>query len=137
MMNWLKHPNGFTPTYLSTAEINSLINSTGVDLNHAKFTVVLKRAANAAGTRYQTVEFKFKDRKTWNWLFDYNKKGFELSEYKINGNKITGGAMNTYNHTPENNAKRLFTFAWANHDNKTGFCMGATVSGNDLSLIHI
>lgn len=131
----------FSPAALPSATIGQLLNGTAPkDLADG---IRLSRASNANGSNRQDVRL-YSTGSAWTWAFD---TGQLLSKISLNGATYQGS--NTYDTAASvagqtanglNNAQgtnRLFTFAWANHNNQKGFSYGAGVSGSNSSSSYL
>ncbi|WP_068920817.1 fibrinogen-like YCDxxxxGGGW domain-containing protein [Planobispora rosea] len=114
----------FAPAALPGDTVNALLNGTRVD--DLADGVRLRRAANAAGTSWQEMRWKFKNRDDWSWTFDANPS-HPLSSVVVNGTAYAGGNTRDWNNN--NGSRRVFTYEWQSHGWQKGFSYGAGQTG--------
>ena len=132
----------FSPTYYSSAIINDLIASSGIDLKDIE--IRLRRASNTAGTTYQEVRWRPTVETAWRWNFDSPNSGDTSGlalEHQILAGSTGGPFLDTTSNSrdtlattgtdTDNGFQRVFTWAWANHNNQLGFSYGQNVAGAD------
>ncbi|MFC4058766.1 fibrinogen-like YCDxxxxGGGW domain-containing protein [Planomonospora corallina] len=118
----------FAPAALGGDTVNALLNGTRVDA--LPDGVRLRRAADASGTAWQEMRWKFKDRGDWSWTFDANPP-HPLASVVVDGRTYSGG--NTRDWNDNSGSRRVFTYEWKNHGWQKGFSYGAGQSGASTS----
>ncbi|GGL56987.1 fibrinogen-like YCDxxxxGGGW domain-containing protein [Planomonospora parontospora] len=116
----------FAPAALSGDTVDGLLDGGRVDA--LPDGVRLRRAANAAGTAWQEVRWKFAARKKWSWTFDGSHR---LTSTAFDGATVNGGTTRDVN--ANNGTRRVFTYEWADHGYQKGFSYGSAVGGGSNS----
>ncbi|MBG0827418.1 galactose oxidase [Planomonospora sp. ID67723] len=118
----------FAPAALGGDTVNALLNGTRVDA--LPDGVRLRRAADATGTSWQEMRWKFKDRDDWSWTFDANPS-HPLSSVVVDGTAYAGGSTRDWNNN--SGSRRVFTYEWQGHGWEKGFSYGAGQTGGSSS----
>lgn len=129
----------FAPAALGRETVDGLLNGTSVkDLPDG---VLVRRSSNSTGTAYQNMKLRYLDLAGWSWSFG---AGHRLASVEVDGTSYAGCNTKDFaqtmagqlscglaNQTNYNDARRLFTYAWASHDTKAGFSYGKSVNGSN------
>lgn len=141
--------NAFTPTYLSSALIQELIDNSINGLDLTLIEIRVRRAAAANGTNFQEGFWIPISQTTWTWIFDGGGPanaaaapfGFDVDFSYQDSDLGLGGFIGTANtedtiepiSTGFDDYSRIFTWASTEHSGSQGFAYGASVMIGDAS----
>lgn len=122
--------DAFRPAYVSAPTVDGLLNGGRVDA--LSEGVRLRRATNVTGTTWQEVRFRYAKRDRWSWQMEavHDLAGFSFDS-------ATGSGSTTRDFKVQNDARRVFTYPWANHNYLMGFSFGGSVAGQNNSTSYL
>jgi hypothetical protein len=119
----------FSPTYLSAADIQALIDLSpgALDLRHVE--VRLRRAADISGSSYQEVRWHFLNEPSWHWDFENDDQWVDMvvSPSTLGQGGAGNGGARDLDVNGENSEGRVFTWGWDSHDYQQGFSYGGQI----------
>lgn len=124
----------FDPKYLSSAVIAQLTRSAPGNLDLRQLDMLVKRAANTTGTAYQYTRIRFTNTTSFSWDFPSVEPNVDVivdSSALGPGGTSSGDLIDVQ--SGGDDQRRIFTFAWDDHNDEQGFSYGATVNLGDNS----
>ncbi|MFK7839384.1 MAG: Ig-like domain-containing protein [Bdellovibrionales bacterium] len=118
---------GFTPNAYPEAIINDLITNASIDLTGVE--ILIRRAADIAGTNYQNVLWRPRFQTNWVWSFDATDYAIVHDVQASILGVANSSNRNTRDAQPANDHRRIFTWPWSSHASQKGFSYGSAISG--------